>query len=576
MPVSPPVRMTLSGSPRPGLLAVSRSSGAASVVAMLLVCVALAPAVGPLVAEAETLAPSVAGAKAVLPSAAAPAHAAIPAELDRASRLLVGGDTDGAIREYEALLARAPSDPMAPMACVSLSNLLLESRGDTTAALAWCKRVISDYPGSAWAPVAAAQRARQLSARGDWVEAGDAWLVALRFQPSIIASRARRAEIAGTAADCYEKAGAGDRLRTACRGILAGSPPPELAAAALWRLGKAYEAAGAADSAAACYAHIIRDFPSVPEFSKAMEKRPLVEPRVTIDWRPCEIFLRGSAVLARNDYAAGLANADSVLAATRDPALVECAEYRRLTCETWVSGDLVGGVKGLRAFLAKYPEGLRAATAKQTLDDRWQPLADMQQGALDAADDAEAQAALGDTFVRSRLYKTGLEALEKAAALAPDDAEVIFTLGHGYAVAGRIAEAEKTFTRCVELAPDDSERMNLIGYTFLGVGKATESLPYFERYVTLAPDDPNAHDSYGEGLLAAGRAADSAREYEKALALRPGFDNAVFMLGRVYRQLGDTEKARAAYRDFLKLQPDGDRAVEARAALAEMEKETKP
>lgn len=520
---------------------------------------------------------TVAGAEPDPPPAVAEgARASLPAELDRASRLLVAGDADGAIREYEALLARSPADPMAAMACMAVANLLFDAKADTTAALVWCERVVRDYPASAWAPVAAAQRARRLSARGDWVEAGDAWLAALALQPSGVASRARRAEIAGTAADCFEKAGAGDRLRAACRGILAGNPPPELAATALWRLGQALESTGGADSAAACYARIIREYPSVSEFPRAMEKRSLVEPRILIDWRPYELYLRGTAVLGRNDYTAGLANADSLLAATRDPALLECAEYRRLTCDAWVSGDLVRGVAVLRAYIEKYPQGLRAATAKQALDERWQPLADMQQGALDAADDAEAQQALGDTFVRSRLYKTGVEALEKAASLAPDDPGVLFSLGHGYAVAGRVEEANKAFARCVELAPDDTQTMNQIGYTFLGIGKAAEALPYFERYVALAPDDPNAHDSYGEGLLEAGRAADSAREYEKAIALRPGFDNAVFMLGRAYRKLGDTEKARTAFLGFLKLQPDGDRAVEARTALAEMEKETKP
>ena len=500
-------------------------------------------------------------------------RATVPAELDRASRLLVRGDTDGAIREYEALLARAPADPMAPVACMATANLLLEAKGDTAAALTWCERVVRDYPTSPWAGVAAERRANHLTARGDWLAAGNAWLAALRLLPSDATTRMRRAEIAGTAADCFEKAGDPTRLVAACRGILGGAPPPELAATALWRLGQAEEALGAVDTAAVCYARLIHSYPSAAEFTKAMEKRPLVESRVPFDWRPYEIFLRGTVVLGRGDYSAGLASADSLLASTKDPALVECGEYRKLTCETWVGGDLVRGARELRTYLERYPDGLRAATARQTLDERWQPLADVQQGALDAPDDAQTQQAMGDLFVRSRLYKTGVVALEKAAALAPDDPDVLFSLGHGYAVSGRIGDARTAFDKCLEKRPDDSQTLNLAGYAFLGVGEAATALPYFERYVALAPDDPNAHDSYGEGLLEAGRAADSAREYEKALALRPEFDNAAFMLGRAYRQLGEVEKARVAYRRFLELQPDGDRAAEARTALAEMEKE---
>jgi tetratricopeptide (TPR) repeat protein len=462
---------------------------------------------------------------------------------------------------------------MAPVACMATANLLLEAKGDTAAALSWCERVVRDYPQSPWAAVAAERRARQLAARGDWAAAGDAWIATLRLLPADATSRMRRAEIAGAAADCLEKAGDPTRLAAACRGILAGTPPPELAATALWRLGQVHEAAGAPDSAAACYAHLIRSCPSAAEFAQAMGKRPLVEPRVKFDWRPYEIFLRGSAALGRADYAAGIANADSLLGSTTDPALVECGEYRKLTCETWVGEDLVRGVRELRAYLEKYPDGLRAATARQTLDERWQPLADLQQGALEAPDDAQAQQTLGDTFVRSRLYRTGVEALEKAAALAPDDPEVLFSLGHGYVVSGRTEDAKTAFATCLQKRPDDAPTLNLIGYAFLGAGQAATALPYFERYVAIAPDDPNAHDSYGEGLLEAGRADDSAREYEKALSLRPEFDNAAFMLGRAYRQLGDVERAQAAYQKFLALQPDGDRAAEARTALAEMEKE---
>ena len=505
-------------------------------------------------------------------AAVAAGGVAIPAELDRASRLLVRGDSDEAIREYEALLTRAPADPMAPVACMAIANLLLEAKGDTAGALTWCERVVRDYPTSPWAAEAAERRAKHLTARGDWVAAGDAWLTTLRLLPSDATSRVRRAEIAGTAADCLEKAGDPTRLVAACRGILAGAPPPELAATALWRLGQAHEAFGATDTAAACYGRLIRSYPSAAEFPKAMEKRPLIEPRVPLDWRAYQIYLRGSAVLARADYAAGLASADSLLASTKSPALVECGEYRKLTCETWVNGDLVRGVRELRAYLERYPNGLRAATARQTLDERWQPLADVQQGALDAPDDAQAQQTLGDTFVRSRLYKTGVPALEKAAALSPDDPDILFSLGHGYVVSGRSKDAQMAFDKCMEKRPDDARTLNLIGYALLGAGQAAAALPYFERYVALAPDDPNAHDSYGEGLLEAGRTADSAHEYEKALALRPELDNAAFMLGRAYRQLGDVEKAQAAYRKFLGLQPDGDRAAEARTALAEMEK----
>lgn len=500
----------------------------------------------------------------------------IPAELDRASRLLVGGDIDGATREYEALLARAPADPMAPVACMATANLLLEAKQDTAAALSWCERVVRDYPDSPWAAVAAERRAKLLAARGDWAAAADAWLTTLRLLPSDIASRMRRAEIAGTAADCLEKSGDPARLAAACQEILAGAPPPEMAATALWRLGQVHEAAGAVDSAAVCYARIIRSYPSAAEFTKVMEKRPLVEPRVPFDWRPYEIYLRGSAALGRADYAAGLAGTDSLLALTTDPALLECGEYRKLTCDAWVGGDLVGGTRKLRAYIEKYPDGLRAATARQTLDERWQPLADMQQGALDAPDDAQAQVVLGDTFVRFRLFKTGVEALERAAALAPDDPDVLFALGHGYVVSGRTEDARTAFDHCLQKRPDDPQTLNLIGYAFLGAGQAATALPYFERFVALAPDDPNAHDSYGEGLLEAGRAADSAREYEAALALRPEFDNAAFMLGRAYRQAGDAAKAQAAFKKFLELQPNGDRAADARTALAEMENEAVP
>ncbi len=554
------------GASRLGSLVVFGSFASAGWVLLL----SLAPAAD--AAERSPAAAASASGASVAPAADA-GRPTLPAELDRASRLLVAGDADGAVREFQALVARAPGDSMAPLAGIAAANLLLAAKGDTAAALAWYERVVRAYPRSTWAAAAAERRAECFVARADWVAAGEAWLVALRLQPSDLASRMRRAGIAGSALDCLEKVGDHERLAAACHGILSGSPAPELAATALWRLGQAHESAGAVDSAAACYARVIRSYPSAAEFTRAMDKRSLIEPRVPLDWRPYEIYSRGSATLARADYAASLASADSLLAATTDPPLVECGEYRKLTCETWIRGDLVRGAAELRTFLEKYPGGLRAATARQTLDERWQPLADMQQGALDAPEDAQAQLALGDTFVRSRLFQTGVEALEKAAALAPEDPDVSFALGHGYVVSGRTEDAQKAFAKCLEQRPDDAQTLNLIGYAFLGAGQAEAALAYFERYVALAPEDANAHDSYGEGLLEAGRAADAVREYEKALALRPEFDNSAFMLGRACRQNGDLEKACAAYRSYLALQPEGDRAAQARTAIAEMEKE---
>ncbi|RPJ41428.1 MAG: hypothetical protein EHM19_11965, partial [Candidatus Latescibacterota bacterium] len=465
----------------------------------------------------------------------APARAEAPGEFDEASLLILRGDYEGAIRAYEAFLAAAPDDRLAPVASMAIANVRLAVLRDTTGGEAALDRIVGEHRSSRWAADAARRRAECVRSRGAWAEAGEEYELALQIAS---AARARQTddwtnETAAAAADCWERAG--DRTRTieTYSRLLDGSPPPAVAAAALYRLGESYEAEGRAASAAESYGRVLESYPSAGEFDRALAKRALIEKHRPVDWAPYLDYSEATRLIAERDFPAALAKCDAVLASSAGPALRECAEYRKITLETVLSADFGAGCERLRAFLADHPNGLRAETARETLEREWTPVAEVERLVRENPDDADLLARLGGAYLRVRAPARAQGPLSRAVALRPDDADVRLQLGYARLGAGDTEGAIADIEHYLEKNPNSPAALNQIGYLFLGRGDAETAIGYFHRYIDAAPDDPNAHDSMGEGLLGAGRAREAAAEYEKAIAIDPSFSNSYFMLGRI-------------------------------------------
>ncbi len=500
------------------------------------------------------------------------ADASTVVEFDRAARLAMLGDYDGALREYESFLARAPRDRLAPVAAAAVASINLEVRQDTAAAITSLDRILSDYRESSWAPDAARQKATCAEARQDWLKAGEAYEQAfdLALERGDAASEDWMNQVTFSAANSYHRAGNPSKVIQTYEKVLAGSPPPEVAASAHYRLGESLESAGETQQAAERYVRVIEEYPSSQLLERAVAKRELIEQHVNMNWTPIEKFTEGSVQIRQGDLAGALRTCDEALSASPGAPLRECLEYRKISLETAQSGDYTEGCGRLERFIAEHPNGLRTEIAERTLEQNWRPVARLEASARENPEDSGTLRALGQSYLQVRATSKGIETLTRALALAPDDPATHLTLGFGYAQAQRHQEAVDAFTFYLDRNPNDVNSLNMIGYMYLGMGDPEKALPYFERYAEIAPDEANAHDSLGEGYLEAGRLEDSAREYEEAIRIDPSFSNSYLMLGRVYRRMEKTDKAAGAYRRFIELIPSGPQADEAVAALEEL------
>ena len=406
-------------------------------------------------------------------------------------------------------------------------------------------------------------------ARGRWSDAGEAYELAfnLAIEHDHDTSDAWINQVTMAAANCYDRAGDRPRVILTYQKVLESSPSPEVAATALYQIGENHEADNRSEEAAQSYARVIEEYPSSQLFQQAMQKREIIDRHATLEWSPFETYAEGSRLINQGDFEGALRTCTEVLAASDNPALRECVEYRQIALETTRDGDYTTGCRRLESYLDLHPRGLRTEMAEQTLEENWRPLARLEASSRANPNDAGTLHALGQGYVRARSIDKGIVTLEAARAQDPTDAITQRTLGFAYAGAGRNEEARDAFGVYLDQRPDDVNAINMMGYTCLGIGDVDEALTYFEKYVEIAPDEANAHDSYGEGLMRAGRLEESAHQYEMAIEIDPSFYYSYFMLGQVYERLNNPVKAIGAYEGYLDIVSSGPQADQARAAL---------
>ena len=492
----------------------------------------------------------------------------IPApEFTTASKRELAGDHAGAVRAYEAFLARAPGDRLAPAAAMAIATIHISGIADSSAGVAWLDRVLVDYRTSPLASRAAQQKGGIAEARRQWKDAAAAYGTALELGGED-ASGSWVNGVAEASARCHERAGQPEMALQTYRRLLDGGPAPEVAANAHFRIGAIREAMGDTVGALESYTRVLRDYPCTPAADPVVAKRPLIDRHLQFDWGPLQTYAAGTRLVAQRDWPGALETCEELLAGPEDSPLRDCAEYRKITIETLLAGDYTEGTRRMRAFLDDHAGGQRAEMAETTISERWAPAVALESRVRERPEDPEALRALGFYLLQIRSAPKALEVMERAKAIDPDASQTLLGLGYAYSLNGRVEEAAASFDAYLAANPNDTDALNMIGYSYLGLGQAERAIPYFERYAALAADDPNAHDSLGEGYFRAGRLPDAVREYERAVELNPAFSNSYFMLAQIRAQLGEKTKAAEAYRRFLELSPDGPQADEARAALS--------
>ncbi len=494
-------------------------------------------------------------------------------EFDRAARLGMLGDYEGALKEYQDFAKASPGDELAPLAILAAGNIQLEVREDYDAAARSYDQVIAGYPSSPWAAEAARRKGDAARALENWKSAGDAYAQALDLaahqptrQPDAWVN-----EVTAGAGDCYYEAGDQDRVLEIYRKVLENDPPVQVAATALYRLGETYEARNEPAMAARSYARMLEEYPGagIEPIRRAMGKRELIDRHEKMDWRPYEIGLETNGLIRARDFSGALEKCNEAEALCTNPRLLECVEYQKIALETTISGDFEAGYRRMESYVQKYPNGQMAPQIEQNLD-QWAQIVDAKAESDRDPGNAEIAAALGTMYLRAGAVAKAVETLERARDLDPGRDATYQLLGYAYNAAGRADEAVAAFETYLETNPTDANAINIVGYSFLGREQYEKAIIFFKKYVEIAPDEPNAHDSLGEGYFRAGHLEEAAREYEKAVELDPTFFNSFFFLGQIYQQQEKKDKAIAAYERLIELSPNGTQAEEARAALREL------
>lgn len=503
-----------------------------------------------------------------------PARLAVASgEFDRATRLSMVGDYEGSIQEYEDFLERHPEHRLAPLAALAAGNLHIEIWKDYDRAAEKFDRVITDYRLSAWAPEAARRKGETLQALEDWEVAGEAFEQALGL--AVEGGNAEPArwvnEVTANAADCYYRLGDHDKVLETYERILQEAPAPEVSAAALYRMGEAYETKGDPEKAARRYVEVLEDHPcgSGEVFAQVLRKRDLIDRHVEFDWRPYEAYDDAYQLYRQRDLAAAVARCEDGEAATDNPNLLECLEYRKIRFETMASGDHTGGCRRLSAHHERYPEGQLAGRVEEVLES-WSDVVEAEALAAENPDDPMALFTLGSQYYFARALEPAIQKLERAQQLDPSLEEIHELLGYAYYLVGRSEDAVRELEVYLEDYPDDTRALDLVGNLCVGMEQYDKAATFFERHVEQAPDDAGAYQSLGECLFRAGRSEEAARACERAVELDPNLSGSLFILGQACRQMNRKDEAVQAYERFLEIIPDGEQADQARAALAEL------
>jgi tetratricopeptide (TPR) repeat protein len=165
-------------------------------------------------------------------------------------------------------------------------------------------------------------------------------------------------------------------------------------------------------------------------------------------------------------------------------------------------------------------------------------------GAVSAADRAEAYGGLGRLFMAASLLVTAEPALLNAHALAPTDPQWPYYLGHVYRIQGDAVTEAAMFEEAVRLDPEDLPARVWLGRAYLDQNRATDAEVEFLRALEVAPDSLAARTGLGRAELVIGDLARAVQELERVLETDPNAASAHYPLGLAYRGLGDEARAR--------------------------------
>ena len=227
------------------------------------------------------------------------------------------------------------------------------------------------------------------------------------------------------------------------------------------------------------------------------------------------------------------AGASSALAAIRDPAVLETADYLELKAQTL-------------ALERHQPEAL-AAIRTAVERDPLQPHYLITQGRI---------------YLSFGQPLDAMTCFLNAAKLEPDSPEPLYFMGTSFFLLAQSTHAPDYFRRAadhfhlaLQLSPEYHRAEFMLGVIDAVQSHLDEAQKHLEHAIQLAPSNPYYHLHYGILLKHEGDNRGALREMQTSAQFNPSYALTHFELGTVYEKLGQYEQAREQLQAALKLNP---------------------
>jgi tetratricopeptide (TPR) repeat protein len=172
------------------------------------------------------------------------------------------------------------------------------------------------------------------------------------------------------------------------------------------------------------------------------------------------------------------------------------------------------------------------------------------------ADWPELNVLLGQAHAQDNDYPQAIRYLQRALELEPGVAEAQATLGDIFLRQGKLDEAEQALHAELRSHPGDVRAQYKLAVILELNRKPQEAVALLRPLLQAKPDLANGRYLLGKILLAQGAAEEARAQLEAAAALSPGDANIHYQLGQVYQRLGRREKARHAFDEYRRLKKE--------------------
>ena len=204
------------------------------------------------------------------------------------------------------------------------------------------------------------------------------------------------------------------------------------------------------------------------------------------------------------------------------------------------SGDTIGAVSGLKAYLEKQPKDPRA----------WE--------------------ALGKAQLRSRDVAGAGTSFGKTVELVPANPRGPYLMGLALRAQGKNAEAKQQFEKALAMAPGFSEPLEQLASMSFVEKNPQAAITRIERQALLEPKSPGLQYLLGRAYQASGDRKQAEKAYLKAIELNPQAVPAYVSLGQIYGQSKEYDRAIAELDKALAARPDQPAALMLKSIAQQM------